>query len=405
MAITPILNNNIEAVIASQINSKYEQVDKVANKIDDVVSLAGNIDSSTDFDVLTNAINALTAIRKKGLDGLATVDLVSIKEDIEKGTRYGARKLDIDLSLLINNGVAPKFNKLTVVSLDGINIDKSFSPTESPTLIMQHIKDAIDSYNEHESDIFKQVKYVQYELLNETIPSEPTIIRLYDEKGKAAELIKVKLYNWNSNTIETYDWAKTSSALQVVSNVISEVIDLGRRGVDISTLASKIDELLEIHADLRNLDVVTANIDNNNISKVVTNIDNNNVSKIVTHIDNQDISKVAGNVADIQTVAGNTQQLHQFHEDIVEVNKDGLAPKLIKVDSVFQTTLSTIPSGSGLPVDPNDPSQGTYIPLYGRDPNGNYDSAVGTNSISYGPITTASDVNVEIGSNSTWTII
>ena len=273
MAITPILNNNIEAVISSEINSKYDNVELVAENIDAVVKLAQELGAGVDFEVLAAAIENLTTLSAQTLADLSTANLVEITEDLAKGNYLGNRKIDIDLSLLIVDGVAPKFEQLNVITQDGVRIEWPFyapnstivNETESPSVILQHIKDAIADYNANEPDEFKHVVSLEFELLNETIVDKPTIIRLYDTDGHTASLIRVELLHFSSRAVEEYYWARTTSSLEVLSDRVQELVAIGAEINSIITLASKIDELLLMQQNLDELvtadDSLYVNID------------------------------------------------------------------------------------------------------------------------------------------------
>jgi len=272
MAITPILNSNIEAVISEQLNSKYDQVELVAKNINDVVTLANELGTGVDFSVLAAALQNLTTLSAQTLADLSTANLIEITQDLAKGNYLGNRKIDIDLSKLIGeDGVAPKFEQVNIVTQDGVTIEWPFyapgttvvNETESPSVILQHIKDAIMDYNANEPDEFKHVVNVEYELLNETIVDKPTIVRLYDTDGKTATFLRIELLHYISKNVEEYYWAQTTSSLEVLSNRVSELISIGAQINSIVSLASKIDELLLLQSNLGGLTVNTDSLYSN----------------------------------------------------------------------------------------------------------------------------------------------
>jgi len=151
-----------------------------------------------------------------------------------------------------------------------------------------------------------------------------------------------------------------------------------------------------------NINVIANDIENvNNIATVA------GISKdvAIVSIVSEDIPTVAKiPITDMQAANSNAPILQQFHRDVVDVNNSSLAPVLIKVDAIFNTSLAYIPSGTGEGY--NTPNGRTFIPLYGRDATtGKLDKTVGTNNVSYGPVTISPDVDVIVGPNSTWKII
>ena len=252
MAITPILNNNIESVIRSEINSKYEQVEKVAKDIESVVALAGIMDQAIDFKLLADVLINLDSVSAANLADLATVDLVEMTQDLAKSNYLGNRKLDIDLSLNIDaNGNAVYYQQVNIITVDGVRIQYPFyasgtttiEETASPSLILQHIKTAIADYNSNEPDPALQVLNTEYDLLNEVDPTKPTIIRIRDVDGKASGISRIELIRYVSGVVDNYYWAKTTSSLQTLANRVGDLITLGNNISDIIVLASKVDEV------------------------------------------------------------------------------------------------------------------------------------------------------------------
>jgi len=138
-------DNNIEAVISSQINSKYEQVSQVAAVIPAITKLANILDSHVDFNLLANVLGNLDSITAAKLGQLATADLVTMTNDLAKGNYLGNRKLDIDLSLNIgSNGLAIYYRQVDIISVEGIRVSYPFYASGTTVISETYIKSFAD---------------------------------------------------------------------------------------------------------------------------------------------------------------------------------------------------------------------------------------------------------------------
>jgi len=252
MAITPILNSNVERSIEAELNDKYIAIKTVAEKIEEVDTLAeilGN--AGIDFTLLATAIDKLSTLTSDQLNDLAQSELTQISEDLAKGNYLGKRKLDIDLSLQMENGIPVEIQQANVITIDGINVQIPFddgsgnlTAISSPSLILERIRDGIDAYNANEPDANKHVRYTEYDLLNETDVTKPTVIQVRDTDGHSSSIDRIELIKYSTSTVLTYTWIDTTSALQVLADQVQHLLIIGNSIAAINDVSSKIDELL-----------------------------------------------------------------------------------------------------------------------------------------------------------------
>jgi hypothetical protein len=354
MAITPILNNNIQAVIDSQINSKYDQVDKVASAIDSVVSLASIMNKTIDFKLLSDVLINLNSVSSANLADLATTDLVSMTEDLTKGNYLGNRKIDIDLSLnMLADNIAIQYQAVNIISSDGISISHPFYATDgvtinettSPSIILTHIQTAITDYNAGESNTALHILNTEFTLLNEVDVTKPTVIRIRDTDSKSSGILRIELIRYVSGIVDNYFWALTTSALQTLANRVGDIIALGNNITEVSALATRTDEitylyndrdkltgttnslyseltkLQAIYADLISIDGVYADLSViNAVNANKTNIDTVATSKVnidIVATDITNIDVVATDITNIGTVAADKVNIDSVATSIV----------------------------------------------------------------------------------------
>ena len=294
------------------VRATYQDIHDVASVKDDVARLAQVMNQDVDFGLLADVLANLDGVAGDQLAEIATANLLEITEDLAKGNYLGNRKMDIDLSKNIGaDGQAVYYERATVVTSEGINIDIPFlasdgvsiQETSSPSEILTHIKDGINNYNANEPNAQLHVVGTEYDLLNETIVNLPTIIRIRDSDVKPSNIVRVVLKRWQNTTTDIYFWAKTTSALQTLSDRVADIIKMGDNIDSIIALSTKSDEIQYIYDNRAQL---TDNADSIYVemSKLVTLYNNiTGLIDIYTHITN--INSVAGDLTNIDSVATN----------------------------------------------------------------------------------------------------
>jgi len=240
----------------------YENVAVVAQYVEPIAQLSTIVDEGVDFNTLAQVLSNLDSIDSAKLSELATANLLEITEDLAKGSYLGSRKIDINLSLkMAQDGTPAYYQGAYVITEDGINIAIPFyaegttivSETSSPSIILQNIRKGIKKYNTEESNVFLHVTNTEYDLLNEVDVTKPTIIRIRDTDGHSSTISRIELIRFPNENVESYVWADTTSALEVLANRVQELITIGQSINSIIVLASKIDELLILQNNIGQL--------------------------------------------------------------------------------------------------------------------------------------------------------
>lgn len=340
MAITPILNSNVEKDIQEQLGDKYYNIELVSKVADAVSTVADAISHNVDFDTLAKVLNSLDTLSAEALIALSQANLVSMSDDLEKGNYLGSRKIDIDLSLNIGSDNEPIYYKqANIITVDGIRIEYPFytigtttiSETTSPSIILQHIKDAIAKYNA-ESDPSIQVLNTEFDLLNEVDISKPTVIRIRDVDGKASGISRIELIRNASSVIDNYFWAKTTSALQTLADRVGDLISLGNNITDIITLAAKSDELSYLYD---NKDALTGTTDSlySELSKLQALY--NALDKLVFVADDlSNIDDVQEHIAQIDAVQGKLSEITSTSSKLIQISN--VSDNIASVVSVYE---------------------------------------------------------------------
>jgi len=304
--------NPLDIQMDGDVQATYSNIEKVASIKDDISKLAVVMNQNVDFSILAKVLTNLNDVSANKLSQIATANLIEITKDLAKGNYLGNRKMDIDLSKNIGaDGKAIYYEKATIVTTEGISIDIPFLATDgvtieqtsSPSRILTHIQNGITNYNTNEPNAQLHVVGTEYDLLNETIINLPTIIRIRDTDIKPSNIVRVVLKRWQSSAIDIYFWAKTTSALQTLSDRVADIIKMGNSIDSIIALSTKTDEIQYMYNNRAQL---TDNADSIYIemSKLVTLYNNiTGLIDIYTHITN--INSVAGDLTNIDNVATN----------------------------------------------------------------------------------------------------
>ena len=269
--------------IEKYIGSAYDNVKLVANSIDAINDLAETITDGVDLELLAQVLQNL-GDSVSDLARIATADLVLISEDLSKGNYLGNRKLDIDLNLNNNSTeIEVTYQGITLVSNQGVILQIDFTQpnpqggapiiTElaSYTAIYNALIAGINQFNSNEPNEQLHIRNTEMDIINSTLPHLPTMIRIRDLDGYASNIDRLRLQVYSGDAKEVnpaYYWAKTTSALQTLSNRVGDIIRLGNdidSIIQISILRDEIEFIYE------NRDELIENPDSiyNHITKLV----------------------------------------------------------------------------------------------------------------------------------------
>lgn len=316
-------------LVEQYIGSAYDNVKKVADDIEAIVSLAQVVDAQTDFNAMANVVTTLgTSV--SDLAALATADLVAISDDLNKGNYVGNRKVDINLAL--NNtstDTEVTYQGATITTNDGVVLQINFETLDgngepviqelsSYTAIYNEIVAGITAYNTGEADTSLHIVNHEIDIINSTLPNLPTMIRIRDTDGSASNIDRIQLQVFSGSAVETaptYFWAKTTSALQTLANRVGDVIALGNDIDSIIALAAQTDELGYLYADRAKL-TGAANSLYSELSKLQT-LHTNILSIITVANDITSVATTAANIADVNYVANNITEIQNAEANAI----------------------------------------------------------------------------------------
>lgn len=308
-------------LIEQYLGTAYDTVRKVADQIESVKSVADVIDDDIDFATLAQVLQTL-GDSVSDLAALATADLVAITDDLGKGNYLGNRKIDINLALNNNSpdtevtykGITLTTNSGAVVNIDFTTTDdqgnKTVQELASYTAIYNALVDGIGDYNAAESDAQKHIVNTEIDIINSTLPNLPTMIRIRDTDGSASSIDRIQLHVYSGSAkdlLPTYFWAKTTSALQTLSNRVGDVIALGNDIDSIIALASQTDEIEYLYADRDKLTGASDSI-HSELSKLKA-----------LHADLSQLLLVSSNLGSVNQVAGGLPEVNTVSADIGKV--------------------------------------------------------------------------------------
>jgi len=199
---------------------------------------------------------------------ISDLDMGLISADLIKSNYLGNRKLDIDLSLnntslsteVTYKGLTVTLNTGASFQIDFTVLDENQNPVveelSSYASIYNRLITGIAAYNDAESDPQLHVLNTEIDVINDTLSSLPTLIRIRDVDGNASNIDRIQLQAYSGSSLETnpaYFWAKTTSALQTLANRAGDIIALGNDIGSIIALASKTDEIQYLYDDKEKL--------------------------------------------------------------------------------------------------------------------------------------------------------
>ena len=180
------------------------------------------------------------------LEKLSDIDITQITEDLKKGNYVGSRKLDIDLRL--NNSSTQSecsyqaatiyLKDGTIVNIPFLNTNNNIYEIASHTALYNKFVSAIAEYNQTTTGTL--ILDFEIDLVDESLGSEKTYIRLRDVDGRTTNIKRISLTYYNGGTPLSlkpeYTFVQTTSSLQVLSNQIGEVL----------TLLSNVDQIVAL---------------------------------------------------------------------------------------------------------------------------------------------------------------
>ena len=318
-----------------------------ASFIENVNSLANNlglIQKGTEF--YTPEITA-------SLEALSGLDLGDVINDLKKGTLFGNRKIDIDLSLnkvgisalsdfneimalWTNTTTSVYYNQAVATFVDGEVITIDFKNEDGQSEVVSTHGGIVDQL---EDSVAFQAKIKNTSIQEEVGGKVGSIIRISDIVGSASNLEEIRLVVASGAAVEAstmHYWAKTTSALQVVADKMGHVADLlgaieeitvvSNNIAQVVTVEEAINEVISVYAKLSEIAVVFA--DRLNIETVASNIVN--VNTLAS--DSEEINTLVTNLNSVLTVEDNILDVNAVATDIVNVN--AVADDLAAIDTI-----------------------------------------------------------------------
>lgn len=260
------------------------------------------------------------------LSEFSALDTALIVEDFKKGNYLGNRKIDIDLSL--NNLSAtelPTYRQADITLVDGTKLEMPFDNGSGGVL-------ELTSHADIKNYIVNHLLYAQVVdteiVVSEAFGDTPAMIRVRDADGKASNVERIELHAYTGNVVDTkpvYFWAKTTSALETLSNRVGDIIQLGNDIDSIVTLSQRIDELISLQAEIANILNVHASL-----ASVVTTAQS--ISSVVT---------TAQNISDINTLSLKILELNAIYADLADILDASNQADIATQKALIATTKAT----------------------------------------------------------------
>ena len=287
------------------------------------------------------------------LGNIADLDLVDVTRDLQKGTLFGNRKIDIDLSqnkvgmvglsdfndimaLWTDTVTTVYYNQAVATFVDGEVITIDFKNEDGQSEVVSTHGGIVDQL---EDSVAFQAKIKNTSIQEEVGGKVGSIIRISDIVGVASNLEEIRLVVAIGAAVEAstmHYWAKTTSALQVVADKMGHVADLlgaieeitvvSNNIAQVVTVEEAINEVIGVYAKLSDIAVVFA--DRLNIETVSSNIVN--VNTLAS--DSEEINTLVTNLNSVLTVEDNILDVNTVATDIVNVN--AVADDLTAIDTI-----------------------------------------------------------------------
>lgn len=261
-------------------DNKHVFLHKVDNKnnsfIANVNLLVKNLES------IVNLEDLFTADDIKQLVILSKFDIKSLVEDLNRGSLYGYRKLDIDLLKNFSgysNGLTDEekntlwddptkqvyYDSITVEFTDKTSLFKTFNQLGVNTPISNHhqLYSQLDEWVEFKA----KAVHTMFNISPDTSLNNHELLRMWDGIGSSSTVEKVTLHvaaqgqnqSWDSGFVGAneyspyYIWLGSTSVLVMVAQKINELLAVSTNVNQIVNLEKYLKELLQIHSVLDKL--------------------------------------------------------------------------------------------------------------------------------------------------------
>ena len=261
-------------LLESYVNSSYDIIKKAVDNLD-TITLLGDLNNDSEsvvflqslldnIDEITEVVNSTTLIS-------------AVSEDIAKGTYFGSRKLDIDLSL---NKTGIEETTTSAAALDIWNTTATTVYYSSANATMANgdiiaipfLDEALDptlesTHNGIVTQLSNNTTFTTA-LENTSIATDiggrvGSIIRITDSTGTISNLEKLELITSTGDSVDAspdYFWASTTSSLQVIADRIADIIAIGNDITDIITVGDNITEVVAVGNSVTELLTIYANL-------------------------------------------------------------------------------------------------------------------------------------------------
>lgn len=379
-------------------NNWHLFLEKTRNKNN---SFIANVNLLVDrFDVLVEVLKLFPPEKLETLlkiAGLYSDDLMVLINDLNKGSRYGYRKIDIDLlknfkdysDTLTNaqkialwndpskqvyyEGISVRFNDKTLLY-------KEFNELGVPTPINNHHKlySQLDDWAEFKA----KYDYTMFDIVPNTPIPNHELLRIWDGEATGSSIDSITLHVASKGNNQAYDvvfagakeyspvytWLDTTSVLITIVNKINELLQIADNVPNLLTLKTYLPELTAIYAVLDKLASTDFNkdtiykylkeivavagklneIDNLNTTfkntlEHISELEKDKANKIKENIDLYDVTY--GNLLNNNTKelkVGDTLFSNPFTFKITKVDSEGKALEGIISPSVVDSNLSDI---------------------------------------------------------------
>ena len=274
-------------------NSFIANVNLLASNLDNIKILQGLFDPE-EVDILVKFFTSY--------------NVGALMDDLNKGSLYGYRKLDINLirnmynfsSTMTKEEMAALWNdatqrlyyeSITVKFTDQTYLTKTFNKLGVPVLINNH-NDLFDQLNEW-PEFLAKVHGMKFDVFSDTATvGDWGLLRFYDADTLDGNIDRITLTVTTKNIDQnfdptlakakeykpTYTWVDTTSTLNIIAQRINELIKVGNNSNKLLEINSYLQQLMEIYAVLDQLA-------SNDTSKETIY---KNLAKLVTISDNLD---------------------------------------------------------------------------------------------------------------------
>jgi len=195
------------------------------------------------------------------LKEIALLDLQDAVDDLRKGNYLGNRKIDINLALNNTSETSSvAYSRADIVLNDGTTLAMPFDNGSGGVLELTSHADIKNYIVNH--PLWAQVDNTEI-TIEDAIGDNPQIIRIRDADGKSSNIDRIELTVFSGAAVEykpAYFWAKTTSALQTLSNRVGDLIKLGNEIDSIIQLATHSDEIDTLTPYVEELQIVSDNI-------------------------------------------------------------------------------------------------------------------------------------------------